>query len=815
MMIQQILTLSCLLFVVTGLSFDDRNEQDFTGTIQSLPTGGLIGDWKVSGTTVHVIFSTQIEQDDAPIVSGACVEVKGQALPDFSVNASEIKSREGEDCGKALPNNPVDITGAIQGLPNSGLIGDWQVLGRTVHVFSTTVIQQQQSAIVMGTCVEVKGQALPDTSINASEIDVKSVGACGAVANNQVEILGVIQMLPQSGFIGDWTVAGRTVHVSSATQLKQQQQAPFATGTCTDVKGQLLADSSIVAAEIDSEPGAACGVAPMNPVELHGTVQKLPPSGVTGDWQVDSQTVHVFASTRIEQEHGPVAVGSCVEVTGQAAADGSINAVGIDVESSSEGCDVKPAQPPQDLLGLVQMLPASGFVGDWQVSGRTVHVLSTTSIRQENGVIAAGACVDVEGTVQADMSISSSEIDVRPAAACSAAIGGVMADFNGTIEKLPSAGLVGDWQVSGRTIHVLPGTEIDPSPAASIATGLCVEVNGRMLADQTIDALSIEAKPMAACSASGGPIAEVMGLVEKLPAGSLVGDWQVSGKTVHILPATKVDQEHGAVTLGSCVEAKGSLLADQSLNATVVEVESVSGTCISGPGVVDAASLSSGVVSPGEIVSLFGMRLGPPGLASLQLTPDGKVSTSLCGVHVLFDGQPAPLLSVTDNAVNAVVPFSVAGKSITQIQVENEGAWSNPVSISVAEAHPGLFTMNESGSGGAAALNEDGSVNSSAQSASPGSIVVLFATGSGMANRRVEDGEVIEDDQTKAALQVAVQIGGIDADVLFAGMAPKLVAGVLQVNVRIPRNAPVGSAVPVQIKVGNFSSPAAVTLSIR
>ena len=184
-------------------------------------------------------------------------------------------------------------------------------------------------------------------------------------------------------------------------------------------------------------------------------------------------------------------------------------------------------------------------------------------------------------------------------------------------------------------------------------------------------------------------------------------------------------------------------------------------------------------------------------------------------MRVLFDGQPAPLLAVTGQQLNLVVPFGVAGKSSTQIQVENGGVWSNPVTVPVAQAHPGLFTIDGSGIHQAAALNQDGSLNSASQPAARGSIVVLYATGAGTANRALQDGQLIPDASVHPTLTVSVDIGGANADVLFSGMAPQMVAGVLQLNVRIPANAPTGAAVPVQIKVGGFASPAGATIAIQ
>jgi IPT/TIG domain./Beta-propeller repeat. len=89
--------------------------------------------------------------------------------------------------------------------------------------------------------------------------------------------------------------------------------------------------------------------------------------------------------------------------------------------------------------------------------------------------------------------------------------------------------------------------------------------------------------------------------------------------------------------------------------------------------VVNAASFQQGPVSPGEIITVFGSNLGPDQIALLQLTPTGSVATSLADVRVLFDGIPAPLIYVSAGQLSAIVPYRVAAKTTTQMQVEYKG----------------------------------------------------------------------------------------------------------------------------------------------
>jgi len=230
--------------------------------------------------------------------------------------------------------------------------------------------------------------------------------------------------------------------------------------------------------------------------------------------------------------------------------------------------------------------------------------------------------------------------------------------------------------------------------------------------------------------------------------------------------------------------------------------------------ILNAANFANGPIAPGEIVSIVGSGVGPPAGAGLQLE-SGKVSNKLAGARVLFDGVPAPLLYVSGDQINAIVPYAVAGRASTQLQVEYLGARSKAMTIPVAPASPGIFTMDSSGAGQGAILNQDASLNSVTNPAAPGSIVVIYATGEGQVNPRPLDGSITGRSPAKPASKVAVWIGGVQAEVKYAGAAPGLVAGVLQVNARIPEGISIGPSVPVVLGADAFKSQTDVTLAVQ
>jgi uncharacterized protein (TIGR03437 family) len=212
-----------------------------------------------------------------------------------------------------------------------------------------------------------------------------------------------------------------------------------------------------------------------------------------------------------------------------------------------------------------------------------------------------------------------------------------------------------------------------------------------------------------------------------------------------------------------------------------------------------AAAVANGHVAPGEIVSIYGVGLGPTPGAGAQLDENGSVATYLGGVQAWFDGVSAPMLYVSDTQINLIVPFGVSGKESTTLQVMLPSGLLPPLSLIVTAAEPSIF---RNGDGNVAALNEDGSINGPQNPAKKGSIVTIYVNGAGLLDPLPGDGTITGTVLAKPTLPVVVGLGAVPVapyETLYIGAAPGLVAGVLQVNVRLPqenRNSP-GLAVVV------------------
>ena len=237
--------------------------------------------------------------------------------------------------------------------------------------------------------------------------------------------------------------------------------------------------------------------------------------------------------------------------------------------------------------------------------------------------------------------------------------------------------------------------------------------------------------------------------------------------------------------------------------------------------ILNAASLQPGV-SPGGIVTIFGQNLGPPGGAvggavSRYGDPAHLYFPNLLGnTKVTFNGVVAPLLYVNATQINAVVPYEAAGLSSAEVVVSHSFVAAPAYTTPIIDTSPAIFTATQTGSGQGAILNQDGLLNGPTHSAPTGSTIQIFASGAGLWDPPVSNGLQLSPIAPYPApkASVGVTIGGQPAQVRYAGGAPGLVSGVLQVNAVIPDGLAAGSQ-PVVLTVGgndNLGQKATVTV---
>jgi uncharacterized protein (TIGR03437 family) len=230
---------------------------------------------------------------------------------------------------------------------------------------------------------------------------------------------------------------------------------------------------------------------------------------------------------------------------------------------------------------------------------------------------------------------------------------------------------------------------------------------------------------------------------------------------------------------------------------------------VTAAGLVNSASGASGASAPGTVMTLFGSALGSfwESAASAPLP-----RTLASGVRVTVDGVDAPLFYASPSQVNFQVPFEVSSSTATVTLTRSDDGARQSVQLPIKLANPGIYTTDGTAAGPAIAVHTATGLVSSASPAARGEWLVLYTNGLGKVAPDVASGAAPAG-LSSTVNAVTVSVGGSDAEVYFAGLAPGFV-GLYQVNFRVPPDAPVGDRVPLVLKVAGAQGNTA-TLAIR
>jgi uncharacterized protein (TIGR03437 family) len=205
----------------------------------------------------------------------------------------------------------------------------------------------------------------------------------------------------------------------------------------------------------------------------------------------------------------------------------------------------------------------------------------------------------------------------------------------------------------------------------------------------------------------------------------------------------------------------------------------------------------AGRLAPGELISIYGLHLGPAAPVSATFNAAGFLPTTLAGIQVTINGIPAPLLYVSTTQINAVAPVELTAGSAVELQTSQDATPVLDLRVMVDIAAPGVF-LNPDGS--AAAINQDGTLNSQANPAPAGSYVSIWATGTGYfpgSDGQMATGPNEFCDPGLLYCPVFQSDGipfsaGTPLNVSYTGAAPGTVNGVVQINFQVAASAPYG-----------------------
>jgi uncharacterized protein (TIGR03437 family) len=203
------------------------------------------------------------------------------------------------------------------------------------------------------------------------------------------------------------------------------------------------------------------------------------------------------------------------------------------------------------------------------------------------------------------------------------------------------------------------------------------------------------------------------------------------------------------------------------------------------------------------------------------------VANTLGGVQVFFDGIPGTPTYVSATQVNVIVPYEIAGRTTTNVTLSYQGGTSAAIPESVANQAPGIYTFSATGAGQAAVLNQNGTFNGPAAGlvingqnvsttpATQGSTIAIYMTGGGQTSPSSATGTVTPSSPLyKIPGNVSATVNGVPATVAFAGAAPDLVTGVIQVNLTLPTGV-TGNNLALVITINGSPSLSGPTIAIQ
>jgi uncharacterized protein (TIGR03437 family) len=274
------------------------------------------------------------------------------------------------------------------------------------------------------------------------------------------------------------------------------------------------------------------------------------------------------------------------------------------------------------------------------------------------------------------------------------------------------------------------------------------------------------------------------------------------------------------------------LIAWQSGPGVISNVQFGSGgwmapACLSNDVLNAATQSGSGGIAPGELVTLTGFGIGPDIGVGYQPDAQGNAPTQLAGVQVFFDGAPVPVLYAQSRQINAIAPVGLAVNGTTQVTATYNKQQFGPAVAQVIFGNPGIFRLQIGQSAQAVAINQDGTMNGPTNPAARGSVVAVWGTGYGQTNPPCPSGGLnlpyaapLSPDTSALIYHVVfvTPIGEqiLPAQVQYAGSAPTLVCGVVQINFQVPTSVAPGtfSFLPSTIQNG-YNASIGATIAVK
>lgn len=377
---------------------EDPPGEDVYGVVDTFPDR-WVGSWTVGGVAYTATKETRFRMFAGPFYTGACVHVRYDSN---SYTAYVIETQSPSKCDGSARSH---IFGLIEQVPagytetihsDSGITMTWVISGMEFISTPATHFDTHEGPLAVGACAEVKYRVVQGANL-ADEISSEGLYHCiGPVSYNQA--FGYLVTYPPD-LLGAWVISDTTgvslTFMTSAATRLMIGDLPLESGDCVGVK--YYTDQGInTAVLVATKDGRYCkgqfkGKQPLS--KIFAAIDALPTGALTGTWTLAGVNFTATQATRFEEEEGPFEIGACAE----GKYDPSNGAMLFyRLESEEDGdCQARDGSALFKLYGVIEVMPATGLTGTWQVSGVTFEATSGTEVEKRHGSLATGAYVKV------------------------------------------------------------------------------------------------------------------------------------------------------------------------------------------------------------------------------------------------------------------------------------------------------------------------------------------------------------------------------------------------------------------------------------
>jgi uncharacterized protein (TIGR03118 family) len=244
------------------------------------------------------------------------------------------------------------------------------------------------------------------------------------------------------------------------------------------------------------------------------------------------------------------------------------------------------------------------------------------------------------------------------------------------------------------------------------------------------------------------------------------------------------------------------------------------GSISANPNVASAVNAAQvgGAIAGNTFVSIYGTDLAATkrGWGTKDFGTNGTtLPTSLDGVHVTINGEPAYICYISPIQINLLTPADLTTGGAVALQVSSGTLTSSTMNVTVQAAAPSFFLFDAAGHVAATHANNTpiGTATSTPAGtpAAPGELIILYGNGFGPTIPPTANGQL----QTTAALLTqypVIQVGGATAAIAWGGLSA---TGLYQFNVTLPTSLPNGDASVTAVTASGISSPATGLITIH